>query len=84
GPGCAAHVGRIGGQQWLFLGKGCYSQETVVHELMHSVGFIHEQSRPDRDAHVQIMWDNIKEGAKRNFRKHTTDYLADHGFEYDL
>ncbi|CAG2116805.1 unnamed protein product, partial [Medioppia subpectinata] len=84
GPGCAAHVGRIGGQQWLFLGKGCYSVETVVHELMHSVGFIHEQSRPDRDAHVTIMWDNIKDAAKRNFRKHTTDYLADHGFPYDL
>ena len=62
GPGCAAHVGRIGGQQWLFLGQGCFSLETVVHELMHAVGFIHEQSRPDRDEYVKIKWENIKEG----------------------
>lgn len=62
GPGCAAHVGRIGGQQWVILGDGCYGVETVTHELMHSVGFIHEQSRPDRDKHVEIVWDNIKSG----------------------
>ncbi|KAI2806837.1 hypothetical protein BLOT_008796 [Blomia tropicalis] len=73
GPGCAAHVGRIGGQQWVILGDGCYGIETVTHELMHSVGFIHEQSRPDRDEHVEIVWDNIKNSAK-----------PDHGFPYDL
>ncbi|KAH9424106.1 hypothetical protein DERP_004288 [Dermatophagoides pteronyssinus] len=84
GPGCAAHVGKIGGQQWVILGQGCYGIETVTHELMHSVGFIHEQSRPDRDEHVEIVWNNIKSTAKRNFRKHETDYLADHGFPYDL
>lgn len=65
GPGCAAHVGRIGGQQWVILGTGCYGVETVTHELMHSVGFIHEQSRPDRDEHVEIVWDNIKPGETR-------------------
>lgn len=65
GPGCAAHVGKLGGAQLLLLGKGCFSIETVVHELMHSVGFIHEQSRPDRDAHVRILWDNIKPGTVR-------------------
>ncbi|KAF7491962.1 Zinc metalloproteinase nas-8 [Sarcoptes scabiei] len=84
GPGCAAHVGKIGGQQWVILGDGCYSLETVTHELMHSVGFIHEQSRPDRDEHVEIVWNNIKPNAKRNFKKHEFDYLADHGFPYDL
>lgn len=62
GPGCAAHVGRLGGIQWLLLGRGCFRMETVIHELMHSVGFIHEQSRPDRDAHVNIIWENIKPG----------------------
>jgi hypothetical protein len=35
---------------------------TVMHELLHTLGFWHEQARADRNLHVEIMWENIHEG----------------------
>ena len=43
------------------LGYGClWYQYVVVHEILHSLGFKHEQERPDRDDYIQMRWDNIR------------------------
>ena len=46
------------------------SKSTPIHELFHAVGSWHQQSRPDRDDHVNILWDNIEDGKESNFNIH--------------
>ncbi|CAL8095466.1 unnamed protein product [Orchesella dallaii] len=69
GGGCSSPVGRVGGEQFVSLGKGCVYTGIIMHELLHAVGFWHEQSRWDRDDHVQIHYENIIPGMESNFRK---------------
>lgn len=64
---CYSSVGRnfwIEGGQTIGLSNGCLnSPGTIMHEVLHSLGFWHEQSRPDRDQNVEIMWENIAKGS---------------------
>jgi hypothetical protein len=55
---CFSELGRRGGQQMLLLSSSC-SRATIVHELGHTLGLFHEQSRVDRGDYVQIFPENI-------------------------
>jgi Astacin (Peptidase family M12A) len=69
--GCWSSVGRIGGKQVVNLQTpGCVSKiGTVIHELLHVLGFLHEQNREERDGFVIIKKNNIKSGYEINFAK---------------
>jgi hypothetical protein len=66
--GCASEIGRTNRNQYLSLGQGCDSNNVIHHELMHAMGFQHEQNRPDRDDHVRIKFQNIDESSVFNFQ----------------
>ncbi|XP_054476469.1 high choriolytic enzyme 1-like [Anoplopoma fimbria] len=71
--GCYSYVGRQGKKQTVSLNrKGCLHQGTIQHEMLHALGFRHEQSRSDRDQHIRILWENIESGKKSNFKKRDT------------
>ena len=60
-----------------------YSQKGVaMHEFAHAMGVIHEQSRPDRDKYVKILWNNIKPNLKHNFKIHYQSYIKGHAYDY--
>ena len=63
---CYSYLGRTGGLQPIFLSEKCSARE-IAHEMMHVLGFIHEQSRTDRDQAVEIIWENIEEKYQAQF-----------------
>ena len=55
GSGCDSVVGmQGGGKQDMLLNAKCFNMPTLVHELLHTLGFVHEQNRPDRDNFVSV------------------------------
>ncbi len=57
-------VGMQGGQQFINIGDNHWDAPFVMaHEVMHALGFIHEQSRADRNTYVQIRTQYISQTA---------------------
>jgi hypothetical protein len=73
-----------GGMNRITLASGCWSRSTIIHEIGHSIGLYHEQSRPDRDSHIKIRWENIPKHIAYNFKKQTTERVTSHGTPYDF
>lgn len=49
--GCNSNVGHLGGRQEINVTDWC-TEGNLIHEIGHTVGFWHEHTRSDRDAHV--------------------------------
>lgn len=66
--GCWSFVGKQSGRQELSLKKpGCIQKGTIMHELIHALGFGHQHSHYQRDEKLIIHWDNIDCTRESNF-----------------
>ncbi|XP_040839035.1 meprin A subunit alpha [Ochotona curzoniae] len=81
--GCWSYVGDLHGGQNLSIGQGCDYKAIIEHEILHALGFYHEQSRSDRDDYVNIWWDEIIPGYEHNFNTYDDNYITDLNTPYD-
>jgi hypothetical protein len=77
-------IGKLGGKQIVNLQMpGCHMHGSIVHELLHAVGFHHEQNREDRDEFVSIKYENIVDDDVTQFDKLPEGSSSVFGVEYD-
>lgn len=84
GRACSSKVGRREGPQPMIIDSNLCSQGSIIHELLHALGFLHMHTSNDRDAHIDINWENIRDDARINFKQFVahvsmfkTDYDVD-------
>nr|XP_027235015.1 uncharacterized protein LOC113826343 [Penaeus vannamei] len=84
GGGCWSYVGMMGGWQEVSLDQyGCIYHGTIIHELMHAIGFFHEQCRKDRDQYVLINYGNIDPSMAYNFDIDQNSQYVGEDYQYD-
>uniref|UniRef100_A0A915KWW9 Metalloendopeptidase n=1 Tax=Romanomermis culicivorax TaxID=13658 RepID=A0A915KWW9_ROMCU len=84
---CESRIGRIPipEVQFIELADGCFRMfGGIVHEIGHVLGLCHEQSRPDRDDHVEIMFGNMQQEGHSSFEIRKSPGFSTLGLPYDF
>jgi hypothetical protein len=80
---CYASLGYKEKKRQVVLEEGCGKKE-VLHELMHILGFFHEQCREDRDNYLIVIWDNIEDKFHPQFKKIPMSLMHIEGSNFDF
>ncbi|XP_066929153.1 zinc metalloproteinase nas-13-like [Clytia hemisphaerica] len=84
--GCYSLLGKDtseGNKQPISIDDGCEAKHIVLHEMMHAMGFYHEQNRFDRDQFIKINWNNIQDGMASQFDKASNNNIFQTSVPYD-
>ncbi|KAK3596060.1 hypothetical protein CHS0354_012952 [Potamilus streckersoni] len=71
--GCYSQLGMVGGEQ----------DRTILHELGHAIGLVHEHQLPNRDDYVEILTDNVHPDWLMEFTKYTLEAVDQMNVPYD-
>lgn len=82
---CSSSIGKRfdWGSQFITTGPGCFSLGGMLHEIGHSLGFMHEQSRPDRDQKVKVVLENVDARFLQQFYLYDSNLLFTGDTPYD-
>ncbi|HOU97035.1 MAG TPA: M12 family metallopeptidase [Bacteroidales bacterium] len=61
----SSKLGMIGGRQEIKLGAGS-TVGTIIHEIGHALGLVHETNRPDWDKWIKIDFNNLSFASKKS------------------
>ncbi len=61
-----ANLGANGSNGVINLGTNSRAN-VITHEIGHTLGYIHEQNRPDRDQFINVNFDNISQGGRSQY-----------------
>ncbi len=75
-----ATLGANGSRGYIRLGTATTAL-VIIHEIGHTLGYIHEQNRSDRDNHIIINYENIRDGAEDQFFKSNSATLLTRDFD---
>lgn len=81
--GCFSFYGSFEGMTSLGLAKGCRKKGIIVHEIGHTIGFVHEQARPDREMYVDVLWENVDPLMYNQFAYYDKDSVNTYNVSYD-
>lgn len=70
----SATLGSFGNRGIIQIGSRTTTY-VMIHEIGHTLGYIHEQNRSDRDDYVRVLFNNIQSGAEDQFYKSTSASL---------
>ena len=66
GMNYSSNIGMQNGENTIVLCNNNFYMGTAMHEVLHILGYYHEQCRSDRDEYVNIIWDNIPTNQLKN------------------
>jgi uncharacterized protein (TIGR03437 family) len=79
---CNSNIGMIGGRQTIGITNSC-SVGSLIHELGHSWGLLHEHQRGDRNAFITILYNNIDKRFYGDFNQSIASAQDTGYYDYD-
>ncbi len=82
---CEATIGRAGGEQQVGGSGGSINPctiTTILHEMGHTVGLWHEQTRADRNTYIAVNYGNVIKGSFYNYDQISDNAQQNTLFDY--